>query len=611
MCSIAGIFQLKGALRNGEYIHTMISLTQHRGPDGVGFFYDDRIVLGHARLSIIDPSNLGAQPMHDEHNRYVIVYNGELYNFKEIKKELQRLGHIFHSECDTEVILKSFIEWKEQCLQKFNGMFAFGIWDRYEKTLFLGRDRYGIKPLYYVRVGNQLYFASEIKSFLSIPGFAISLNKEALEEYLVFQNYLSSETLFKNVRMLTRGHYLTSKNGAIRISKYWDYEFAPDYNASEESWNTRIHQALEQGVQSQLVSDIPVGTYLSGGIDSSLISSIATQHIKNMPSFTCGFEGVLDERLLARETASHYRTNHREFLVTSNDLGALSRYVWHIEEPRMGFGYQNFLLAEFVAKYVHVVLAGTGGDELFSGYPWRHKAALTASSLEDFHNMYFEVWEKVFPASELIHILGESSRDAAGRLKEQFRSILNHTRPEKFKTKSEFYLAQSSYFELSIFLHGFLTVEDKLSMAHALETRVPYLDNPIVALALAMPPLLKVAPMQMLEGTSGKKPLRKIAQKVLPKNVTSAKKQGFVPPGEWLRGPQQATVHTYLETLKKREIINPAILDALLKDRSSPTPEVTRRIWSLLILEEWLRLFIDRQFQEHIPTPLSSITKKV
>lgn len=594
MCGIVGIFNpLPDKNQTTEIIKRMAKIISHRGPDASGFFVDKNIALGHNRLSIIDLSQSANQPMTDINKRFVIIYNGEIYNFKELKQELKEKKYIFKTQSDTEVILYSFVEWGADCFIKFNGMFALSIWDKKEKKLVLARDKYGIKPFYYWENGRKLYFASEIKSFLTIPEFKTAINKQALQEYLVFQNYLSSETIFKGVYMLPTASFMTIKKNKRKIKKYWNFKFTPDYHKSENEWIDETKNALNKVITKQLTSDVPVGAYLSSGIDSNIITAIASKTIKKMPTFTCGFRSNKDERDSAKKASKFYNTKYKELIIKADDLNILKDYIWHIEEPRMSFGYQNFLLAKFASKNVKVVLSGTGGDELFAGYPWRHKTALSAKNRKEFDLNYFNVWQKVFKEKELKSILIKEYAPKKNYLKNKFISFIKQVNTDEFLNEKEKYLAETFYFELNIFLNGFLVVEDKLSMAHALETRVPLLDDELVDISLKMPPFIKIDQERINENLSGKKIIRKAAKEILPDFIISAKKQGFVPPANWLIKDQKKIIKNYMDNLKKRDIIKPLAIDSIIKNINVDINSNGRKIWSLVCLEQWCQLFLD------------------
>ncbi len=380
MCGIAGILSLKGEPVSPVILKKMTDALAHRGPDGEGFYIDRSIGLGHRRLAVIDLSPLGHQPMATSCGQYIITYNGELYNFRELRIELQSLGYEFRSKSDTEVILNAFKEWGEKCVQKFNGHFAFAIWDKNKQTLFLARDRFGTKPLYYAFIGDTFLFSSEQKVFLQHPDFRKELDLEAVYEYFTFQNIFTDKTFFKNVKLFPAGYYgyIQPANTKLTLTCYWTWYFQePDEIKGKEDYIEELDYLFRQAVNRQLISDVEIGAYLSGGMDSGSIVAIASKQLPYLKSFTCGFdlhsasglELAFDERDKAEWMSYIFKTEHYEMVIKAGDMErALPRVVWHIEEPRVGQSYPNYYAAQLASKFVKVVLAGTGGDELFGGY---------------------------------------------------------------------------------------------------------------------------------------------------------------------------------------------------------------------------------------------------
>ena len=346
--------------------------------------------------------------MMDADGRYVLVYNGELYNFRELRTELESRGRRFQTRSDTEVVLQSFAEWGGACLDRFNGMFAFAIWDTVERTLFLARDRFGIKPLYYTVVGRTLLFGSEIKALLAHPATKVRVCGPVLQEYFTFQNVFSGRTLFEGILPLEPGHFMRISAGMTSVPEpvqYWDFDLSTDETLDEETCIEEVGRLFEQAVQRQLVSDVPVGSYLSGGIDSGSITSIAARNIDQLHSFTCGFdmssatglELSCDERRQAEFLANLNKTNHYEVVLKAGDMErAIRPLVWHLEDLRVGQSYPNFYAALLSSHFVKVVLSGTGGDELFAGYPWRYYTAANDNATPDqYLNKYYAYWQRL------------------------------------------------------------------------------------------------------------------------------------------------------------------------------------------------------------------------
>ena len=410
MCGVAGVLNLDGAPVSPETLRRMTNALSHRGPDGEGLWIEGAIGLGHRRLAIIDLSAAGRQPMQTADGRYVLSYNGEIYNFRELRAELESKGYRFRSRTDTEVLLYSLAEWGLAALNRLNGMFAFALWDRAEKRLTLARDRYGVKPLYYCTAGRTIMFASETKALRFHPSFRAIIDREALLEYFTFQNFFTDRTLFQDVRVVPAGSYLTlTASGDCTITAYWDFQFEePDLSRSEESYIEELDHLLRQAITRQLVSDVEVGAYLSGGVDSGAITAIAARSLPRMRTFTCGFdltsasgtELEFDERATAEATSSVLKTEHHEIVLKAEDMErAMPELVWHLEEPRVGQSYPNFYAAQLAGKFNKVVLAGTGGDEILGGYPWRYFRAKERQDFAQYVDKYYAYWQRLIPSS--------------------------------------------------------------------------------------------------------------------------------------------------------------------------------------------------------------------
>ena len=591
MCGIAGIFDLHGRPVGTPEIKAMTDSIRHRGPDDEGHYVGDSIALGNRRLAIIDTSRAGHQPMATEDGSLLIVYNGELYNFPELMPLLEARGHRFHSRTDTEVVLHAYEEWGPGCLDRFNGMFGFAVWDMRERRLFLARDRLGIKPVYYALHDGRFVFASEIKALLQ-AGLPRRVSPEALVEYFTFQNIYSDRTLFDGVRLLPPGHSLTVSDDGIEIKQFWDLEPDPDDSVSESEWAERIRGVFEESVTRQLISDVPVGSYLSGGMDSGSIVAVASKHLPRLMTFTGGFdlssvdglELVFDERSDAEAVASQFKTQHYEMVLHAGDLAwVLPELVWHLEDLRVGMSYQNYYIAGLASKFVKVSLAGAGGDELFAGYPWRYE--LVESGGDDFERVYYDYWARLVPDSEkpdffTPEVWGEGASHAAYDV---FREVLKPV--ERLDP-----LTKALYFEAKTFLHGLLVVEDKVSMAHSLEARVPFLDNELVDLALRIPSSLKHA------NGGGKRLLRQAMAGLLPDEIINKRKQGFSPPDEsWYRGPTMDYIREILLDPRSlnRGYFQPAYVRRILDEHLEGRVNHRLMIWSLLSFEWWNRLYMD------------------
>ncbi|MFZ4700107.1 MAG: asparagine synthase (glutamine-hydrolyzing), partial [Candidatus Methylumidiphilus sp.] len=407
MCGITGLINLNGAPVSPIILQKMTDAIVHRGPDGEGHWIEGNVGLGHRRLAIIDLSPAGHQPMISSNHRYVLSYNGEIYNFRELRTELEAAGYWFHSKTDSEVVLHALAHWGIAALLKFNGMFALALWDRKEKTLLLARDRYGIKPLYYARQGNIFSFGSEQKAITSTPEFNRKLNKPALLEYFTFQNIFTDQTLLEDIHIIKAGHYaiLNAQSSTFSTHQYWDYRFRePDHQASKQEYLEELDRLFKQAVNRQLVSDVELGSYLSGGMDSGSITAIAAQSFPNLKTFTCGFdissasgiELAFDERSKAEAMSARFKTEHYEMVLKAGDMErCLPQVARHLEEPRVGQSYPNYYAAKLASKFVKVVLSGSGGDELFGGYPWRYYRAANSQNFEHYIDQYYLYWQRL------------------------------------------------------------------------------------------------------------------------------------------------------------------------------------------------------------------------
>ena len=509
MCGIAGLIHLDNNPVSPAILQRMTDAIAHRGPDGEGHWIEGNVGLGHRRLAIIDLSPAGHQPIASVSQRYVMVYNGEVYNYRELRTELETLGYQFRSRTDSEVVLNALIAWGVKALERFNGMFGLALWDRQEQTLLLARDRYGIKPLYYSMQGQTLAFGSEQKAILAIPEFRRSLDKEALLEYFTFQNIFTDKTLLNDVKLMPAGHYavldLKRKSPSLQFTQYWDYDFRePKLKASDEEYREELDRLFKQAVNRQLVTDVELGSYLSGGMDSGSITAIAAKSYPYMKTFTCGFDlnsasGIemgFDERSKAEYMSYHFKTEHYEMVLKAGDMErVLPKLAWHLEEPRVGQSYPNYYAAQLASKFVKVVMSGAGGDELFGGYPWRYYRAVVNDDFEQYIDKYYQFWQRLIPNDQIKQVFAPIWDDVKHvSTRDIFRDVFKHHADNLYTPED--YINHSLYFEAKTFLHGLLVVEDKLSMAHGLESRVPFLDNDLVDFAMRCPVHLKLNNLQ-------------------------------------------------------------------------------------------------------------------
>jgi asparagine synthase (glutamine-hydrolysing) len=619
MCGIAGLIHLNGESVSPVILKKMTEAIAHRGPDGEGQWIEGNVGIGHRRLAIIDLSPAGHQPMITGDHRYVLSYNGEIYNYREIRTELEALGYWFRSQTDSEVVLNALAHWGPDALLKFNGMFGLALWDRKEQTLLLARDRYGIKPLYYARQGQSFAFGSEQKAITAQPTFKRDLNKKALLEYFTFQNIFTDQTLLEDVHLLPAGHFakLHVTTGQWSQHQYWDYRFRePDYKAGKQEYVEELDRLFKQAVNRQLVGDVEMGAYLSGGMDSGSITAIAAQQFPYLKTFTCGFDlssasGIelgFDERTKAEAMSARFKTEHYEMVLKAGDMErCLPKLAWHLEEPRVGQSYPNFYAAKLASKFVKVVLSGSGGDELFGGYPWRYYRAANSQNFEHYIDQYYLYWQRLLDNRHLKQVFAPVQKEVEGVwTRDIFRDVF--ATHDNELDRPEDYINYSLYFEAKTFLHGLFVVEDKLSMAHGLESRVPFMDNDLVDFAMQCPVHLKLNNLAEVlrineneqgdkkttyfqKTNDGKQILRDMMARYIPEDITKAEKQGFSSPdASWFKGESIDFV--------KRKLLNGNAAIYQFLDRKAVEPlvmqhmngEHNRRllIWSLLNVETWM-----------------------
>ncbi len=623
MCGIAGIFNLNGNAVTHQEMSKVTQAMAHRGPDGDGIFIDDNLGLGHRRLSILDLSAKGSQPMPSHNGDWLIVFNGCIYNYLDLRIDLRSKGHQFLSSSDTEVISEGLAEYGPAFFEKLNGMFAVGAWHKPSKTLWLSRDRYGIKPLYYWFKNGVLLFASEIKSFMQHPSFKVEVDLDALNEYFTFQNLFTYRTLFKGVTMLPPANTVSINNTTTQIKhhSWWDYDFSkPDENISFEDGISETQRLMQKAVASQMVADVPVGSYLSGGMDSGSISVMASKHVNRLYTFTAGFEmsevhGVemgYDERVDAELTANFIKSEHYEQVINAGDLKwSLPRVVWHLEDLRVGMSYPNYYISRLASKFVKVCLQGTGGDELFGGYPWRYYRVFQSLDQKDFFSQYYGFWQRLVLDDQKKNLFQPEVFSAVNLQEPReifervftFNDKLNYDTPEN-------HIQNSLYFEIKTFLPGLLLVGDKLAMANGLEERLPFLDNNLVEFAQKIPVKHKLGNLEMMKQVNendfakksrylqfddGKNVLRKSMEGILPETIVNRKKQGFSAPDEsWYRGENAAYVKDLLlgKDIASHEFIQPQFIKKIIHEHCEQRINHRLLLWSLMNFEWWCKLFL-------------------
>lgn len=627
MCGITGIFNLdeKGVSKN-----TLVEMTRslaHRGPDHEGIFLSGNLGLGNRRLAILDTSSKGNQPMNSRDGKWVITFNGCIYNFPQIKKKLLRLGHKFRSTSDTEVICEGLSRFGPDIFKSFNGMFAIGAWHKPTRTLYLTRDRFGVKPLYYFFDKKKLIFASEVKAILKHPNYKIGVNLEALNEYFTFQNLFSYSTLFKDIYLLPPANTIkiTASTNKIIHQAWWDYDFSnPDEKMSFEDAKNETERLLKNAVRKQMISDVPVGSYLSGGMDSSSITALASRYTNRLCTFTAGFElsdvtgieATFDERMDAEIVAHFYKTEHYEQVINAGDLAwSLPRVVWHLEDLKVGMSYPNFYISRLASKFVKVCLQGTGGDELYGGYPWRYYRVFKSLNQADFFKNYYQFWQRLVSDEDKNKLFTKKIQKDMDfeKPRQIFERVFTFNSKLKYETPEQ-HIQNSLYFEIKTFLPSLLLVGDKLSMANGLEERFPFLDNELVDFAQKIPIRHKLGNLEdmkkidenefakknkyFLQYFDGKNVLREAMKDVLPKQIVNRKKQGFSPPDEsWYRGENAALVKDLLlnKITASSEFINQNYVKKIINQHIDKRINHRLLIWSFLNFEWWCRIFLLKQ----------------
>lgn len=629
MCGIFGElnFDFKSS---SQHMHELaVNTLKHRGPDEYGFWQAEGIFLGMRRLSIIDLSS-GSQPIWNENNTSCIVYNGELYNFMDLRSQLEAQGHLFRTNSDTEVVLHAYEEWGADCLERFNGMFAFAIWDNRCKKLFLARDRMGEKPLYYYQDDKRMVFASEIKAMLVDSTIPREINSFGLVNFLTYGHSLAPETIYKRIYKLLPGHFIVVENGKIRISQYWDIgkqKFLNPKFLSKKQFADQIRDLLDDSVRRRMVADVPVGAFLSGGLDSSAIVALMMKHSKvRVKTFSLGFDSgrgntynELDDAALI---ANRLGTEHYGFKVNGLDLiKTIKDLVYFYDEPFAdAASIPIFLLSQFAVKHVKVVLTGEGGDELFGGYR-RYRvekmAALYRITPGFFKNRLIpEVLKKLGVSSrKIIALKSLSVEDPLVRylnwctvinplmqkdiLQTDFYKKIDHYNPvdlyrnyyHNFNSFSKDKLNQLIYMDLKTWLvDTYLEKVDKATMASGLEARLPILDYRLVELAFQIPGRYKS------NNFSTKDIFRRAVKNIIPKEVLHKPKHGFsVPVSIWLREGLKNFVSDVLldERLKRRGFFDTAEIEKMLQEHIKGNQDLGEQLWVLLNFELWCRAYID------------------
>lgn len=622
MCGIAGILNLDPSrIAPADVLDRMLESIIHRGPDDNGRLVDGELAMGMRRLSIIALAD-GKQPIFDESGRYAVVFNGEIYNYIELRRQLISGGHTLKTHSDTEVIVHLYEEYGKDCLEHLRGMFGFAIWDNRKRELFIARDRLGIKPLYYAERAGTLLFGSEIKALLQHPDLSASLDRRALGDYLSLKYVPAPRTLFTGVHVLPPGHYLIACDGKIQIQQYWDLSFQKtETPKSEGEYLEQLDSLLRESVRLRLRSDVPFGAFLSGGLDSSIIVALMADELNEpVKTFSVGFAGAegKDELPYAKIVADRFGCEHYTLAISSRDfLEHAERVLWHLDQPIADQAtVATHMVAGLARQHVKMVLTGEGGDELFAGYaryqgerysPWtrhcpgllgkgirnaasmlpglrRGKIAINALTIRD-EATRFANWFPMFSDDAKASLLDEWSAEESSGARHVFDRYLRQcdaTAP----------LDRMLYCDTKAWLADYLLLRgDKLTMANSLEARVPLLDHKLVEFAAQLPTNLK------LNGTTHKYLLKKLGSTLLPDSIVHRKKQGFpIPIEQWLRKEARSLVHDALspDSLQRRGLFNPQVVGSLIRKHESNYADHSTEIWGLVSIEMWMRQFADQ-----------------
>lgn len=610
MCGICGF--TGEVINRTEVLENMTDLIIHRGPDSAGFFADNNISMGFRRLSIIDLDN-GSQPIYNEDNTLVLTFNGEIYNYKELKKELIEKNHVFYTSTDSEVLLHGFEEWGTDLLNKLRGMFAFAIWNRKNNSLFLARDFFGIKPLHYAQVGDNFIYGSEIKSILAFPTLQKKFNYKALDNYLSFQYAVPPETFFEGIYCLLPGHYLWLKDGQVSIERYFEPKFEIDENLSLEKAVDEIEKVFEESVNVHKISDVEVGCFLSSGVDSSYVSS----YFADQKTFTVGFDfgEKYNEISWAKNLSDKIGVEHHTKLISSDEFwGSIKKVQYHMDQPLADPScIALYFVAELASKYVKVVLSGEGADELFGGYTVYNEPRVFSKyqqilpqSVRTFLAKLVKKIPFAFKGRSFI-IRGENTVEnkfignAFMFSEEDKRNLLKNpaiaTKPQnlckKFYEKAKDYddVTKMQYLDINLWMVGDILLKaDRMSMANSLELRVPFLDKEVFKVASKLPTRLK-APKE-----NTKYALRQAAMRHLPQDTAQKEKLGFpVPTRVWLRDKKYYDIVKeafYSDTAKK--FFNSEVLMQFLDDHYKGKWDNSRKVWTIYIFIVWYNIYFGK-----------------
>lgn len=628
MSGIAGIFNLDGRPVPHKQIKAMTDAMAYRGPDGASHYVDRNIALGCLHTDIHHLAFVEHEPLISVDGNTVVAVDGELYNHQELSRELIENGHNLRTHNPNEIIIHGYIHYGISLVEKLNGMFGFVLWDAKKRILYLVRDRFGCKPLYWWSDGSTLLFASEIKAILTHPHVSVELNYDALNEYFTFQNLLRYHTLFQGVNLVQAAsvRWIDETDRTLHHRCYWDYNFTDrDNSISEKEAQEEILRLLRQAVRRQTYPELPVGVGLSGGLDSSSLCALASEVKEHLYTFTCGFQmnGVggkevnCDERQGAEQVAAHFRTEHYEQVMGARDIRwVLPELVYHLEDLRVGMSYPNYYISRLASKYVTILLNGAGGDELFGGYSWRYYRIFRSVTKEEYLRRYYDYWQRLVPDEDKPELFTQDTWANVGvrDMRDVFRRVCTFNENLRYDSPEE-HIANAMYFEIKTFLQALFIVEDKIASAHGLEERACFMDNDLVDFAQKLPIHLKLVNLKEMirmdenelkklqkyyqRYNAGKSILRKAMSSLLPKEITQGFKQGFSAPDEsWYRGANVDYVKDTLLAKRAayRDFIQPSYVGKIIDEHCNKRINHRLLIWSLLCFEHWVRIFMDRKY---------------
>jgi asparagine synthase (glutamine-hydrolysing) len=627
MCGLAGIYNFKTREPvSSRWLKAMTDTLVHRGPDDEGFYISGPLGLGHRRLSIIDLGG-GHQPMTNEDCTVWVAFNGEIYNFKDLHDDLIKKGHVFKTRSDTEVIVHLYEEEGERCFERLRGMFAIAIWDSRNRKLILARDRVGKKPLFYFYDGSRIAFASEMKAILEVPNVSREIDLEAVSDYFSYLYIPAPKSIFKHIRKVLPGHYVVVSDAGIRETEYWDINFSETLARSEKEWCETLLETYREAVKLRLISDVPLGAFLSGGVDSSSVVALMSDIVRgSVTTCSIGFqEEEFNELDYAREIATRFGTDHHEKIVRPDALGIVEKLAWHYDEPFAdSSAIPTYYVSQVARQNVTVALAGDGGDENFAGYRRYYfdrreniiRKLLPAAFRQPVFGTLASLYPKADWAPRFFRGKATFANLARRPIEAYFRSMsafqsdlkdqllhrdvrhdlngynsLTVLRDYYDRASTDDPLSRIQYVDIKTYLADDILVKvDRASMAHSLEVRAPILDHKLMELAAMMPSSVK------LRGTNGKYIFKNAVKKILPQSVLRRKKMGFaVPLSQWFRNDLKEFARGVLFTGSSDTLINGATTKRIWQEHQSALRNRSTELWALLMFRLWERQFMNYQ----------------